>query len=196
MVEEQYDCKSYCFFSLKPLEAMKKQKLINEEDDIFFIDSTSIKVSPDANKNKNNQKQGIGRSKGGLTTKLHLCCTSSCPVVFRLSPGNSHDAPEGRKLIESIYSKNNNYLLMDRAYEDDKTLALANDHGFHTVVPLKKNRKLSWSYDRHLYKHRNIIEQYFLRLKRFRKVFTRYDKLDSISISTISLAFIFDLLFM
>ena len=59
MVEERYDCKSYCFFSLKPLEAVKKQKLINEEDYICFIDSTSIKVSPDANKNKNNQKQSI-----------------------------------------------------------------------------------------------------------------------------------------
>ena len=138
MVEERYDCKSYCFFSLKPLEAMKKQKLLNEEDYIFFIDSTSIKVSPDANKNKKNQKQSIGRSKGGLTTKLHLCCTSSCPVAFRLSPGNFHDAPEGIKLIKSIYSKNNNYLLMDRACEDDKTLALAKNHGFKTVVPPKK----------------------------------------------------------
>ena len=46
----------------KILEAMKKQKLLNEEDYIFFIDSTSIKVSPDANKNKNNQKQSIGPS--------------------------------------------------------------------------------------------------------------------------------------
>ena len=122
----------------KILAAMKKQKLLNEWDYIFFIDSTSINVSPDANKNKNNQKQSIGRSKGVLTTKLNLCCKSSCPVVFRLSPGNSHDAPEGRKLIESIYSKNNNYLLMDRAYEDDKTLALAKNHGFKTVVPPKK----------------------------------------------------------
>ncbi len=175
---------------------MKKLKLLNEEDYICFIDSTSIKVSPDANKNKKNQKQSIGRSKEDLTTKLHLCCTPSCPVDFRLSPGNSHDDPEGRKLIESIYSKNNNYLLMDRAYEDDKTLTLAKSHGFKVVVPPKKNRKLSWNYDRHLYKHRNIIERYFLRLKRFRKVLTRYDKLDSVFTSTISLAFIFDLLFM
>ena len=109
---------------------------------LFFIDSTSIKVSPDANKNKKNQKQSIERSKGGLTTKLHLCCTSSCPVVFRLSPGNSHDAPEERKLIESIYSKNNNCLLMDKAYEDDKTLALAKNHGFKPVVSPKKNVNL------------------------------------------------------
>ena len=93
-------------------------------------------MSPDANKNKNNQEQSIGHSKGGLTTKLHLCCTSSCPVVFRLSPGNFREAPEGKKLIESIYSKNNNYLLMDRAYEDDKTLA--KNHGFKAVIPPKK----------------------------------------------------------
>ena len=55
-----------------------------------------------------------------LTTGLHLCYTSSCRAIFRL--GNSHDDPEKRKLIESIYSKNNNYLLMDRVYENDKTL--------------------------------------------------------------------------
>ena len=132
----------------------------------------------------------------GLTTKLHLCCKASCPVVFHLSPGNSHDAPEGRKLIKSIYPKNNSYILMDRAYEDDKTIALAKAHGFHPVVPPKKNRKLPWFYDKQLYKQRNLIERFFLRLKRFRKVFTRYDKLDSIFISTISLAFIFDSLFM
>ena len=108
-------------------------------------------------------------------------------VFFRLSPGNSHDAPEGRKLIESIYSKNNNYLLMDRAYENDKTLALAKAYGLKTIVPPKKNRKFSCSYDKHIYKQRKNIERYFLRLKRFRKVFICYDKFDSIFISTISL---------
>ena len=132
----------------------------------------------------------------GLTTKLHLCYTASCPVVFRLSPGNSHDAHEERKLIESIYPKNNNYIFMDKAYEDDKTLVLAKAHGFHAVVPPKKNRKLPWLYAKQLYKQQNIIKRYFLRLKCFRKVFTRYDKLDSIFTSAISLAFILDLIFM
>ncbi len=85
---------------------------------------------------------------------------------------------------------------MDRAYENEKTLALAKNHGFKTVVPPKKNRKLPWSYDKHLYKHCNNIEQYFLRLKRFRKVFTRYNKLNFIFISTISLSFMIDAIFM
>ena len=196
MVAEQYNFQKLLLFFFKPFNSLKRQKLLNEQNYIIFIESTIIKARPDANKNKNNQKQSIGRSTRSLTTNLSLCCTSACPVVFRLSPGNSRDAPEGRKLIESIYSQNNNYFLRGRTYEADKTLALAKNHGFKAVVPPKKNRKLPWSYDRQLYKHRNIIERYFLRLKRFRKVLTRYDKLDSIFISTISLAFIFDSLFM
>ncbi len=85
---------------------------------------------------------------------------------------------------------------MDRAYEDAQTRALAINHGFNAVVPSKKNRKEPWAYDKVLYKQHNEIERYFLRLKRFRKVFTRYDKLDSIFLSVIMLAMIFDALFM
>ncbi len=118
---------------------------------------------------------------GGPTTKLHLCCTSErYAFAFHLSAENHHDAPEGRKLIGSICSGDSHPLLMDRAYEDDKTRALAAKQGFLPVVPPKKNRREPWDYDRELYKRRNEVERYFLRLKRFRKVFTRYDKLSSI----------------
>ena len=85
---------------------------------------------------------------------------------------------------------------MDRAYEDDQTRTLAKEQGFNVVVPPKKNRKEPWNYDKELYKQRNEVERYFLRLKRFRKVFTRYDKLDTIFLSVIMLAMIFDALFM
>ena len=95
-----------------------------------------------------------------------------------------------------IYSEDDHDLLMDRAYEDNKTRALAKEHGFNIVVPPKNNRKDPWEYDKELYKKRNHVERYFLRIKRFRKVFTRYDKLDSIFLSVIMLAMIFDALFM
>ena len=113
-------------------------------------------------------------------------------MIFHLSAGQKHDAPQGRKLIESIYSDDNHYLLMDRAYEDDRTRTLAVQQGFIPVVPPKKNRKEPWDYDKEIYKRRNEIERYFLRIKRFRKVFTRYDKLDVIYSSVVSLAMIFD----
>ena len=85
---------------------------------------------------------------------------------------------------------------MDRAYEDDKIHALAAEHGFIPVVPLKKNRKDPWDYDKDLYKRRNEIERYFLRLKRFRKICTRYNKFDSTFFFVIMLAMIFDAIFM
>ena len=84
---------------------------------------------------------------------------------------------------------------MGIAYGDDKTMFLVKSHGFRTVITPKKNCKSAWLYDKQLYKQQNIIEQYFLRLKRFRKVFICYNKLDSIFIFTIYLACIFDLLF-
>ena len=99
---------------------MRKQKLFNKGNPVLFIDSKSIKVSPNASRSRNTQEQSIGRSKGGLTTKLHFCFTVSCPVVFCLYPSNSHDTPEGRKPIESIYLKNNNYLLMDKLMKPTK----------------------------------------------------------------------------
>lgn len=83
---------------------------------------------------------------------------------------------------------------MDKAYEDDRTRSLAEETGFVPVVPPKKNRKNPWKYDKELYKQRNEIERFFFRIKRFRKVFTRYDKLDSVYISIIYLAMIFDAL--
>ena len=72
----------------------------------------------------------------GLATKLNLFCTYSGQAVFRLSPDKSHDVPEAIKLIRFIYCKKNNYLLMDRAYKDDKTFAQT--HSFRIVVPSTK----------------------------------------------------------
>ena len=89
--------------------------MFNKGNFILFIDSTSIKVSPDVNSNQNNQNRTLNIQKK-LTTKLHLYCIPLYPIAFYLFPGDSHDVPKGRTLIESIYSKNDNYFLMDKNY--------------------------------------------------------------------------------
>ena len=87
------------------------------------------------------------------------------------------------------------YLLMDRAYEGDETRALAEELGYNIpIVPPKSNRKNPWSYDKQLYKQRNQVERLFRRLKRFRRIFTRYDKLDIIFLTFVYLALIVDTL--
>lgn len=101
--------------------------------------------------------------------------------MFQLSPGQAADDPEGRVLIQKLpeYYKNNNIsLLMDKAYEGDAIRGLAVSLGLGPVVPPKSNRVEPWEYDKELYKRRNEVERYFRRLKGFRRVFTRYDKLD------------------
>ncbi len=126
--------------------------------------------------------QSIGKSRGGRNTKVHLIVANeTTPILCKLSPGQAGDDPEGRILIENLpdYYKNNDIsLLMDRAYEGDEIRNLASMHGLNPVVPPKKNRIEPWDYDKELYKRRNEVKRYFRRLKGFRRVFTRYDKLD------------------
>ena len=85
-------------------------------------------------------------------------------------------------------------LLMDRAYEGDNMRATAKELGYTPVVPPKKNRIDPWEYDEELYKRRNEVERFFRRIKRFRRVFTRYDKLDIVFAGFILFAMIVDAL--
>lgn len=116
-------------------------------------------------------------------------------VMFALPAGNCGDAPEGRALLRRLGPVNQPvYLLMDRAYEGDDTRALAAELGYIPVVPPKSNRKNPWDYDKQLYRQRNQVERLFRRLKRFRRIFTRYDKLDVVFLSFVYFALIVDAL--
>ena len=130
---------------------------------------------------------------GGITTKIHLAAASDeIAVAYSLSEGQKHDAPEVRKLIAKLEKpREERSLAMDRAYEDDETRALAVKQGYNPVVPPKKNRLEPWEYDKELYKRRNEVERLFRRLKGFRRVFTRYEKLDVMCLAFLTLALIY-----
>ncbi len=85
-------------------------------------------------------------------------------------------------------------MLMDRAYEGDETRNLVRELGFAPVVPPKRNRRQPWAYDKTLYRRRNEIERLFRRLKGFRRVFTRFDKLDVLYRAFVHFALIVDAL--
>ena len=114
-------------------------------------------------------------------------------LKFSLSPGQAHDAPQGRALLKQLGpTERAVHLLMERAYEGSETRALAAALGFTPVVPPSQKRLEPWEYDKALYKRRNEVERLFRRLKGFRRVFTRYDKLDVILIGVITFALIID----
>jgi transposase len=85
-------------------------------------------------------------------------------------------------------------LLMDRAYEGNETRQLVLSLGIVPVVPPKSNRVDPWRYDRTLYKKRNEIERLFRRLKGYRRIFSRFEKLDAIFLGFLAFAFIVEAL--
>ena len=114
-------------------------------------------------------------------------------VTFSLSPGQAHDAPEGRKLLRRLGPQRASpALVMDRAYEGDETRQLALDLGFTPVVPPLKTRRDPWEYNREMYKRRNEIERLFRRLEGFRRIFSRFEKLDALFLGFVHFALIYD----
>ena len=117
------------------------------------------------------------------------------PLTIALSPGQAHDGVEGRKLLTRRGPPEQPaYLLMDRAYEGDATRPLAEELGYCPVVPPRRRRRVKGEYDKELYRRRNEVERFFGRLKRFRRVFTRYDQRDQMFLGFVLLACSFELL--
>ena len=147
--------------------------------------------------------QAIGRSRGGLTTKIHMVAADArTAITYALSPGQDHDAPHGRELLKQLGPPKKKpggeqlqlFLVPDRAYEGTETRQLAFALGYTPVIPPKSNRRHPCDYNRRIYKRRNEVERLFRRLKEYRRVFTRYDKLDVIFLAFITLALIHDTL--
>jgi transposase len=99
--------------------------------------------------------------------------------MLKLSAGQAGDAPHGRELLRAGgLAPPGCQLLMDCAYEGNETQELARELGYEPVVPPNPKRLKSWAYDRVAYRRRNEIERLFRRLKGYRRVFGRFDKLD------------------
>ena len=116
-------------------------------------------------------------------------------ITFALSPGQASDAVEGRELLAGIGPLPAPlHLIMDKAYEGDETRQLALDFGFIPVVPPKINRLHPWRYDRAMYRKRNEIERLFRRLKGFRRIFSRFEKLDALFLGFLTFALVVEAL--
>jgi transposase len=114
-------------------------------------------------------------------------------VTFVLSAGHCHDAPQAMQLLLDLGPVSaTTFLVMDRAYEGEPVRQLAIELGYTPVVPPKKNRLNPWEYDQEMYKRRNEVERLSRRLKGFRRIFSRFDKLDVMFLAFISLALIVD----
>ncbi|NJR80843.1 IS5 family transposase [Sphingomonas sp. 36D10-4-7] len=152
------------------------------------IDSTYVKAQRAAFGAKGGARfQAIGRSRGGWTTKVHaLTDVIGRPYALMLTPGNVSDVKAAPALLERAGRMR--YLLGDKGYDADRLRRLARDAGAIPVIPGRRNRKRAIRYDKQRYAGRHLIENAFCRLKDFRRVATRYDKLAANFLSGVALA--------
>ncbi len=117
----------------------------------------------------------IGRSRGGLSTKIHATCDAlGNPTGFHLTPGQACDLDGADALIDEIEA---GILIADKGYDaDERVINRLEAASITPVIPSKSNRKAPREYDRTLYKARHLIENFFEKLKQYRAIATRYDK--------------------
>lgn len=129
----------------------------------------------------------MGRSRGGLTTKIHaLCDAHGLPIKLKLTAGQAHDGRSANDMLGDI--GDGQILLADAAYDADAMRrGLAARGAWANVKPMPTRKNVP-AFDRFLYRHRNVVERFFNRLKHFRAVATRYEKHDANFLALVKLA--------
>ena len=125
---------------------------------------------------KRDADQGLGRSRGGFSTKIHLRSNAlGLPVAVTLSGGQVSDV-KGYGPVMDQPGPTPRVLLADKGYDADFILADLAARGVAAVIPAKRNRKIQPVIDGHIYSLRNLVERCFSKLKHSRRLATRYDK--------------------
>ena len=130
------------------------------------------------------QEQALGRSRGGFSTKVHaLTDALGYPIKFILTGGQESDIGQAENLLTGIQA---GALLADKGYDADALLATLRESNIDAVIPPKANRTVQRPCDWHVYKERHRIECFFGKIKHYRRVFSRYEKLAVIYLSFLS----------
>ena len=157
----------------------------------LFVDGSYVIAHQHSSGAAAEDDEAIAKSRGGNTTKIHLS-VDACgyPVAFEITGGNIHDSTAAPQLLAQTLDAES--VIADRGYDREALREQFVEQGGHPVIPRKKNsRKGSGDLDRGLYKLRHLVENAFARLKYFREVATRYDRLKQNFISAVALVCIF-----
>jgi transposase len=129
----------------------------------------------------------MGRSRGGLTTKIHaLVDANGLPITLKLSAGQAHDGRSAADMLDGL--GDGQILLADRAYDSDALRTTLSARGAWANIKPMPNRKNIPAFSAYLYRYRNLVERFFNKLKHFRAIATRYDKYDANYLALIKLA--------
>src|ERR1700730_13781929 len=156
-------------------ERIFKSLASDPDNEYMMIDATIVRAHQHSAGARKKSSQAIGRSRGGLTTKIHaLVDALGNPVELMLTPGQDHDLACAEPLIENA---DPDALIADKAYDADRFVEVLTQREITPVIPPKADRKIQRACDFALYCERNLVERFFNQLKHFRAIATRYDKL-------------------
>ena len=129
----------------------------------------------------------MGRSRGGLTTKIHCVVDARGLLLsFHLTPGQAADCPAATHLLGHLGHKD--ILLADKAYDADWLRRKIEDCGAVPNIPNKANRNWKACFSQTLYRMRNAIERFYSKIKHFRRIATRYEKKGTNYLAMVKLA--------
>ena len=130
----------------------------------------------------------MGRSRGGLTTKIHTVVdTSGLPLRFALSPGQAHDSTLAGALLDDRLPPDS-FVLADKAYDAEWIREMIEAQDAVPIIPERRGAKTPHAFSRVLYRLRNRVERFFNKLKQFRRIATRYEKLAANYLAMIKIA--------
>ncbi|WP_408887047.1 IS5 family transposase [Komagataeibacter oboediens] len=155
----------------------------------LMIDSTHLKVHRTAAslRKKGPAPRRIGRTRGGLNSKLHAVCDGvGRPIAMLLTEGQMSDHRGARILLPVLPDAH--YLIADKGYDSTRFRDALASSGIAPCIPSTKNRRKLLPYDRHLYGKRHKVENLFGKIKDWRRIATRYDRCAHTFFSAICLA--------
>ena len=153
-----------------------------------FIDGSIVKAHQHATGARSEDKEAIGKSRGGNTTKIHMAVDScGLAIDFIVTGGEVHDSKAAIELLKQLPDAE--HVIADRGYDSEKIREQIREKKGVPNIPRKRNSKIgNGDIDWCLYKYRHLVENVFARLKHYRSVATRYDKLARNYASTLALA--------
>jgi transposase len=193
-IPNEFGCWNTIFQKFNRWSAKKKfmivfKMLVHEPDlEWEFIDGSIVKAHQHSAGAASNEEQGIGKSVAGNTTKIHMAADAyGLPIDFEITGGEVHDCKNAPEFIRKLPSSD--YLIADKGYDNEILREQVRNKLSVPIIP-RKNNSLTGNFDIDwsLYKHRHLIENLFARLKHFRSIATRYDKLKRNFVSMLALA--------
>lgn len=142
-----------------------------------FVDGSYVRAHQHASGARHGCERSIGLSRGGPTTKFHFAADAhGNPIDFEVTGGEVHDSKVADTLIKKVGTAD--YFIADKAYDSESIRESAKKEGMVPVIPRRSNSKLpNPEFDKHLYKLRHLVENLFARLKHFRSISSRFEKI-------------------